>query len=93
MAIPDLVNAVFELGGAIISWINVIALWRHKQVRGVFWPLSFFWTAWGLWNLYYYAALNQRLSWVAGCVLTSASVAWFVLATYYTHKERHGSSH
>src|SRR5215471_7953715 len=32
---PDLINAVFELSGAALTWLSVARLYRDKKVRGV----------------------------------------------------------
>ncbi len=79
----DIANAVFELGGACLLWINVKKLQADKQVRGVFWPVTGFFGVWGLWNLYYYPSLDQWASFAAGIVLVSANIVWVCLAIHY----------
>jgi len=49
----DLINAVFETGGAILTWKNFSRLLRDREIKGVYWPAFVFWALWGLWNLYY----------------------------------------
>ena len=78
----DLVNGMFELFGGIFAWINVYALFRDMQINGVYWPIWFFYSVWGLWNLYYYPELNQWISFYAGIFLTSANCLWFLVAIY-----------
>lgn len=80
---PDTVNAIFELVGAWFTWRNAWQLWKDKQIRGVYWPMHFFFASWGLWNLYYYPALNQVLSFWAGVVLVIGNLIWCVLALKY----------
>lgn len=78
--IPDLANAAFELFGAYFSWRNAWQLHLDRSIRGVYWPAWFFYSAWGIWNLYYYPALDQWLSFWAGAVLVSGNLAWIALA-------------
>lgn len=77
---PDTGNALFEALGAVFIWKSVFALWRDKQIRGVYWPAWIFYTLWGLWNIYYYPALGQWLSFSAGLVLVCGNMTWVALA-------------
>jgi hypothetical protein len=79
----DLVNAAFECGGALLIWLNVQRLYRDKMLRGVFWPVNLFYTLWGCWNVYYYPALGQTLSFWAGLGVVIGNAAWCVLAWRY----------
>jgi len=76
----DAVNAFFELGGALLIWLNVRRLYRDRCVRGVFWPVNVFYTAWGVWNVFYYPALGQTLSFWAGLGVVLGNAAWCCLA-------------
>jgi hypothetical protein len=80
---PDAINAVFELGGAVLIWANVRALYRAKEVRGVYAPVMAFYAAWGLWNVFYYPAIGQTLSFWAGLGVVAGNVAWCALAWRY----------
>lgn len=84
----DLINGGFELVGAVMVWLSVLALYRQKEVRGVFWPSWAFFAAWGMWNLHYYPSLEQMVSFYAGLLLVSGNVAWVVLALYYRRAAR-----
>lgn len=77
---PDLINGLFELVGAGFTWRNAWQLRTDREIRGVYWPTSLFFAAWGLWNLVYYPALGQWISFTAGVVLVSGNVAWVVMA-------------
>ena len=77
---PDTGNALFELIGAWFTWKNAAQLRRDRRILGVYWPATAFFTAWGLWNLYYYPALGQWLSVTAGAILVSGNLAWLWLA-------------
>lgn len=81
----DIGNGLFETGGAIVNWLNVKAIYRDKEVKGVYWPVWIFFSLWGYWNIWYYTALDQSFSWWAGLALVSANTAWVGLAVYYLH--------
>ena len=83
MITPDMVNGFFELIGSVFVWINVYKIYQDKEVKGIYWPLSIFFGAWGFWNLYYYPFLDQWVSFYAGIVMAFGNVAWVWLAYYY----------
>ncbi|MYM62354.1 hypothetical protein [Pseudomaricurvus sp. HS19] len=81
---PDIINGCFELLGAVFTWMNAWRLYQDRRLQGVYWPTCFFFTFWGLWNLYYYPTLDQWFSFYAGVLMVSGNVAWVVLlARYY----------
>jgi len=85
----DTINAVFELGGAALLTINVRRLIRDKRLAGVsIIPTSWF-SLWGAWNLIYYAALGQTLSWIAGIIVFMLNTFWVLLALYYKYSRKH----
>lgn len=77
---PDLINGSFELVGAAFTWRNFVQLRRDRVLKGVYWPTTAFFTAWGLWNLVYYPALSQWASLAGGVLLVSGNVAWVAMA-------------
>lgn len=79
----DTGNAVFELGGALLLWLNVRALYGDKQLRGVALGPTLWYQLWGAWNLYYYHAIGQQWSWLAGFGVFIANSVWVGLALYY----------
>lgn len=85
---PDTINALFELGGALLTALNIRALLRDKTTKGVVWPVNAFFTAWGAWNLYYYPALGQWISFAAGVLLVAANAVWVGLAVHYASASR-----
>lgn len=86
--INDIVNGVFETGGAILNWINVYRLYKDKSVKGVYWPAWAFFAVWGLWNLNYYPALNQWFSFAGGVIMVTANITWTIMAAYYIKKNK-----
>jgi len=83
--LADLINGAFELFGGVMLVRNCFALHRDKMVRGVSWPVTAFFAAWGLWNLFYYPHLGQWLSFTGGLVIVSANLVWVGMAVYYRH--------
>ena len=81
--VADIANGLFETAGAIVNWLNVRAIWKDKQVKGVYWPVWIFFSAWGLWNLWYYPALGQWFSWWGGIFLVTSNLMWCALAYRY----------
>lgn len=76
---PDLVNGLFEFIGGVLLWLNVRRLWRDRRVAGVS-PLPVvFWTAWGLWNLWFYPMVGCWWSFAGGLFVVAANAAWLVL--------------
>ena len=83
MTLADFVNGIFELGGGILLIQNCRTLYRDKIVKGVSVPVTAFFAAWGVWNLYYYPSLDQWASFAGGLVIVSANIVWVVMAVYY----------
>lgn len=87
MTLPDFINGTFEsLGGFAIAF-SVRNLYLSKVVRGVSWPHVAFFTAWGLWNLFYYPHLGQWFSFAGGFALVSINAVWLAQIAYYLRKE------
>lgn len=80
---PDLLNATFEAVGAAFLLADCRALHRDKQLRGIFWPGRVFWASWGLWNVFYYPAIGQMLSFYAGLLVLATNTIWCALAWKY----------
>ena len=80
---PDLFNGLFELVGAYFTWVNAWTLHKDKEIKGIYWPTTVFFTLWGMWNLYYYPALGQWFSFWGGVILVSGNVAWVILLIRY----------
>lgn len=85
---PDHVNAIFEAGGAVLLLLNVRRLWQDKRLAGVALAPTLWFNVWGAWNLYFYAAVGQRWSWLAGMAVFAVNSAWVGLALYYRWRAR-----
>ena len=82
----DIVNGTFECIGAVCAWLNVRELYLDRIVKGVYWPATFFYASWGLWNLLYYSTLNQWASFYGGIFLVTGSVTWVIMALMWRNK-------
>lgn len=79
MLSSDLINGLFETGGACAVGLSVRRLCADKRYAGLA-PLQIaFFQGWGLWNLYYYPSLNQPFSFVGGAALAAMNAAYLFL--------------
>lgn len=85
---PDLINGCFEIAGALFNLLNVRRLIRDKQLHGVRWEPTAFFTAWGVWNLFYYPALDQWYSFAGGVAIVAVNAVWVGLVAWYWACER-----
>lgn len=79
----DLINALFEMLGAGLQWMNVVRLMRDRRVAGVMWHVTAFFALWGAWNIYFYSAVQSPLSAWAASFMTLANCTWVYLALKY----------
>ena len=84
MYIPDLVNGTFETTGGVLYWMNVVRLYKDKEVKGVFWPVQAFFSVWGIWNIFYYSGLDQWASFFGGIFFCAGNITWTIMAAYYS---------
>lgn len=81
--VADAVNGIFELVGGLMIWLNVLRLYRDKRVAGVCVPVTVFFFAWGVWNLFFYPHLGQWVSFAGGLFIVAANAVWVALAVRY----------
>lgn len=84
----DLINACFEAAGAVMVLNNCRVLYKDKIVRGVSLFTTVFFTAWGLWNVYFYPVLGQMFSFYAGMCICAANILWIGLMMHYIQLEK-----
>ena len=87
---PDIINGSSELFGAVLLLTNVVRLHRDKFVQGVHWTPTAFFTAWGLWNLFYYPHLGQWFSFVGGLAIVVVNAIWLGQFVYYVRGRNSG---
>lgn len=81
----DLTNGLFEIGGALFVLNHCRVLYHDKTVKGFSLISVAYFTAWGIWNLFYYPSLNQFWSTVGGVSLVIANAIWVFLIIYYKY--------
>lgn len=75
----DAINALFELGGAVVVVLSIRRALEGGDIKGLSgWHVAFF-TCWGAWNIFYYPTLDQWLSFGAGVVMTLANFTYAAL--------------
>jgi hypothetical protein len=80
---PDVVNGAFEVGGSLLTWMNVRQVYKDKGYAGVYPPAIILFFAWGLWNLWFYPHLGQWISFYGGASLVAANACWGALMIRY----------
>lgn len=83
----DLINGAFEAIGAAMTVVNIARLLRDRQVRGFIPHLGFFYTGWGLWNLFYYPHLSQWWSFFGTVAIVISNGLFTGLALYYARRK------
>ena len=89
MQAPDCIAGSFSAFGGVLCFLSCWRLFRQKQVRGVSISARCFFTAWGVWNIFYFAWLDQWAAWSGGLVIVTANTLWVGQALYYTYLRRH----
>ena len=80
----DFVNAVFEAIGAVFVLMHVQKLQRDKEVKGVSILATIFFTAWGMWNVYFYPNNGLMWSFIGGIFICLANLIWVIQLIYYS---------
>lgn len=83
---PDAVNATFELAGGFFIAFSCFRLYKDKIVKGVSWITMSFFMTWGYWNLYFYPALDQWLSFVGGIGIVIVNTLYVAMIWHYLQK-------
>jgi len=84
----DVINGIFEFIGGILLIKNVIKLHNDKKVMGVSTIPTFFFAAWGFWNLYFYRSVDCLFSFVGGAFLVIINTIWLIQMFYYNYKNK-----
>ncbi len=79
----DVINGLYEFGGAIMCSMHVKQILKDKKTRGVAWAPFVFFASWGLWNLIYYPAVDCWWSFTGGVALVSVNLFYCVLMWKY----------
>lgn len=72
----DFINSMFELGAAVMAWLNVVRILKDKKIHGVSRLSTAFFVGLGVWNMYYYPHLHQWFSFSGGLCIVTANAVW-----------------
>lgn len=89
---PDLINSLFEGFAGLMVLNHCRVLYAEKMVRGVSRVSSFFFTVWGLWNVYYYPAIGQALSFYGGLGVVAANAVYVGMMVHYRKNAKSGAT-
>lgn len=79
----DVINGIFEIVGALFILLNIRRIYLDKQLKGVSWLPTVFFSSWGFWNLFYYPSLNQWYSFAGGILMVATNSFWLGQILYY----------
>lgn len=79
----DMINGMFQLIGAMMLSINVYALYRDKEIKGIHWSSTVFFTCLGIFNLFYFPSLEQWWSFAGGIAIVVVNTIWLSMIVYY----------
>ncbi len=86
----DIVTAIFDIIFVYNGFVNIMKLYRDKDVRGVslsYWMLCIAWNAWSTFVVYPTANLLMA-QYLCG-VLMLQYTAWLAMAFYYRQRSKH----
>jgi tetrahydromethanopterin S-methyltransferase subunit D len=87
MNYSDLINGVFECIGGLLILISIYRLYKDKEVKGVSWVPTLFFTGWGLWNICFYFINGLLFSFIGGFIVATTSIIWLIQLVYYSRKK------
>lgn len=80
---PDIINALFELGGTLAVLFSIIQALKERLIVGLSGLHVAFFTFWGVWNCFYYPHLGQWWSFAAGVAMTITNLTYATLWVKY----------
>ncbi len=83
---PDFINGSFEFIGSFFIFLSIRKLVRDKMVRGFHWGQLIVFTAWGVWNLYYYPYLGQWMSFAGGVAVITTNIIYLGMIAHYARR-------
>ena len=73
---PDITQALWEGGSAILCLKNVAAIRKSRAIAGVHWLPTAYFAGWGVYNLWFYTALHLPYAYWAGLAITIVNAVW-----------------
>lgn len=84
---PDMINASFEFAGSLVVCFSIFTIMKDKCYAGINIIHVGFFSVWGVWNVFYYPAIGQPWSFIAGCFLAAANVVYVMLLWWFPHRK------
>lgn len=75
---PDFINGLFEILAGVFVLRHAWATHKAKNSDGISVDAIWFFTAFGLWNIFYYSSLDQMVSFCAGLFVIFANLVWAI---------------
>ena len=79
----DLINGGVGIVGTLFILRSIVLLYKHKQVRGIFWPIAIFFSGASTWSGYFFYELQMVYSFWANVCYAVANLTWLMLAVKY----------
>jgi hypothetical protein len=81
----DIINGLFEMFAGIFISLNIIRLYKDKEVKGVSLIAIIFFFLWGVWNTIFYPINNLWYSFYGGLLVASMNLIWVSQLIYYSY--------
>jgi hypothetical protein len=75
----DSINGLFGVFASILSYQNVRQAILHNEIKGMHWHSTAFFTAWAIFQLYFYFDLKLYLSMVGSFCIILIDLYWLWL--------------
>lgn len=79
----DLINGGVGIAGSLFIIRSIFLLYKHKQVRGIFWPIAIFFSAASTWSGYFFYRLDMVYSFWGNVAYAVTNLTWLTLAVIY----------
>ncbi len=79
----DWINAFIISIGTWLAAVNVVVLYKSKNVRGVYWKAWIFYSSCAAWDIYYYRSVSHPVSTLVSVLFAVLTTAWLVMAFKY----------
>ena len=73
----DIINAIFETLGGLAVGFSLLKLLKTRKSHGIHWVTPAYFFIWGVWNIGYYASLDQYWSHVVSAGIATINF-WYV---------------
>lgn len=83
-----MVTAAFEFCGALVNTMNIRAIWKAREVKGVHWATTAFYFLWGAWNLVFYPGGGFVWSFIGGIAIMTTNFVWLALVFWFWWERR-----